>query len=125
LLTKKLDALGVVYIQEGFAVFCEDGTEYLGGGSGSGEINQIMLMQTSKGLKIGDSVRKAKELYGEIELTDSEGSLYYQYKFSENAWFSVIVDSRGDDAKVSHISVEKIPSWWTEHVSRVAAGEEW
>ena len=117
-LKSRLDTPGISYSQVNNSIECSDGTMYLGYSDGMTgvKIRQIKLMQTSRGLKIGDPVSKMKEIYGDAELQTGPIGPHYIYNFpnEDNNEFKVIADGITDSAKITYLSVSEDPSWGIE-----------
>jgi|LSQX01.2.fsa_nt_gb outer membrane lipoprotein-sorting protein len=112
-LVKKLDELKISYTNEkGQIIRCNDGTTYYA--DSDGLIREVLLMQTSKGLKVGDDVKKMKELYGDAELKTDYIGFYYVYTFSNKNQFQIVADGKDESAKITYISVAEDPMWGIE-----------
>jgi hypothetical protein len=107
----KLKELGISYEKDGYSVQCSDGTSYYGDDR---MVEDINLMQTTKGLRVGDPVGKVLELYGEISVVYHNDLWYYAYRFAQGIDFHVGADGDGKDATVTFITISKIPSWANE-----------
>jgi len=88
----------------------EDGTWY----SVYEELERIEFRQTGKGLKIGDTAQKAKELYGDIEVEATGSHFNYRYNYhlgeQNDVTLRIAVDGIEDSAKVMEIEIYKWPS---------------
>jgi hypothetical protein len=92
-------------------VIFEDGANWIFN-EGSGWT--IHTVQTQKGLKFGDPISKALELYGEPMYKDSVGRRSLHYRFNDENDFFVSADGSEEDSAINYIMIAKIPSWALE-----------
>jgi hypothetical protein len=71
-------------------------------GKGNRTFSEAVLVETPKGLKIGDSVAKMKKLYGDADIKVYI-TKYYEYKLKNELSYQFNVDGDGDAAKISDI----------------------
>lgn len=77
---KTLDKSGFKYVEGDLTLDTQDGTAYLfWSNNKETRLNRIIFSETAEGLKLGDSVDKMKQIYGEQSAVNTNSGIFYFY----------------------------------------------
>ena len=101
----KLTETGIPFKEVELGVDFEDGSAYF---FSSDDLREISFMETVRGLKVGDTAKRVKELYEDTRFVELNGGYMYVCKMSETMELTIAVEGNSETSKVEYISLAEI-----------------